>query len=143
MVDVYHLSLLKNLSDHRGRSSTTATVGHARKSLRSRNRVTVIVKIEGRDLDGRPGYGLPYAISGKGGISPKRPRESTITGWLRPRDVRTDDGVHRPREMRRSCQLKAVESSEAPDSLYLVTDAFCSGDNNENNKTKRDGGASH
>jgi hypothetical protein len=36
--------------------------------------------------------------------------------------------------MRRSCQRKAVGSSEDPDSLYLAADAFCSDDNNENNK---------
>jgi hypothetical protein len=36
-----------------------------------------------------------------------------------------------------------VGSSGDPDSLYLVTDGFCSDDNNENNKTKRDGGAPH
>jgi hypothetical protein len=89
-----------------------------------------------------PGYGLPYAMGGKGRISPERRRDRRSL-WLRPRDVRTDDGVRRPREMRRSCQRKAVGSSGDPDSLYLATDAFCSDDNNENNKTKRDGGASH
>jgi hypothetical protein len=47
---------------------------------------------------------------------------------LRLRDVRTDDGVHRPREMRRSCQRKAVGSSGDPDSLYSATGAFCSDD---------------
>jgi hypothetical protein len=47
---------------------------------------------------------------------------------LRLRDVRTDDGVHRPREMRRSCRRKAVGSSGDPDSPYLATDAFCSDD---------------
>jgi hypothetical protein len=48
------LSLLKNLSDHRGCASATATVGHARKFVRSRNPVTVIVKIESRHLDRAP-----------------------------------------------------------------------------------------
>jgi hypothetical protein len=132
----------KNLSDHRGCSSATATVRHPRKLVRSRNPVTVIVKIKSRDLDRRAGYGLLYAMSGKGRISPKRPRDRRSL-WLRPRDVGTDDGVHRPREMRRSCQLKAVGCRGDPDSLYLVTDAFCSDDSNENNKTKRDGGACH
>jgi hypothetical protein len=62
------LSLLKNLSDRRGHSSATATVGHAQKFVRSWNPVGVIVKIEGRDLDARPRFGLPYAMSGEGRI---------------------------------------------------------------------------
>jgi hypothetical protein len=66
-------------------------------------------------------------MSGNGRISAKRPRDRRSLR-LRPRDVRTDDGVHRPREMRRSCQLKAVGSSVDLDSLYLATDAFCSDD---------------
>jgi hypothetical protein len=53
------LSLLKNLSDHRGCLSATATAGHARKFVRSRNPVTVIVKIESRDLDRAPDMGCP------------------------------------------------------------------------------------
>jgi hypothetical protein len=53
------LSLLKNLSDHRGHSSATATVGHARKFVRSWNPVGVIVKIAGRDLNGRLDMGCP------------------------------------------------------------------------------------
>src|SRR5215469_12649531 len=66
-------------------------------------------------------------MSGKRRISPKRPRDRR--SWrLKPRDVRTDDGVHRPPEMRLPCQLKAVGSSGDPDSLYLVTNAFCSDD---------------
>ena len=136
------LSLLKNLSDHRGSPSATATVGHARKFVRSRNPVTAIVKIKSRDLDRRSGYALLYARSGKGRISPKRPRDRRLL-WLRSRNVGTDDGVHRPREMRRSCQLKAVGCRGDPDSLYLVADAFCSDDSNENNKTEREGGACH
>ena len=51
------LSLLKNLSDHRVRSSATAMVGHAYKFVRSRKPVTVIVKIESHDLDRRPAFG--------------------------------------------------------------------------------------
>src|ERR1700752_2749675 len=66
-------------------------------------------------------------MGGKGRISSERRRDRRPL-WLRPRDVRTDDGVHRPREMRRSCQRKAVGSSGDPDSLYLATDAFCSDD---------------
>ena len=62
---------------------------------------------------------------------------------LRLRDVRTDDGVHRPPEMRLPCRLEAVGLSGDPDSLYLGKDAFCSDDNNENNKIKRDASASH
>ena len=136
------LSLLKNLSDHRGCLSATATAGHARKFVRSRNPVTVIVKIESRDLDRAPDMGCPTQWVERDG---SRRSDGAIRPllWLRPRDVRTDDGVHRPREMRRSCQRKAVGSSGDPDSLYLATDAFCSDDNNENNKTKPDGGASH
>ena len=100
------------------------TVGYARKFVQ--NPVTAIVKeIESRDLVWRPGYRLPYAMGGRGRILPKRRDRRSL--WLRPRDVRTDDGVRRPREMRRSCQLKAVGSSEDSDSLYLVTDEFCSG----------------
>jgi hypothetical protein len=53
------LSLLKNLSDHRGCLSATATRGHARKFVRSRNPVTVIVKIESRNLDRAPDMGCP------------------------------------------------------------------------------------
>ena len=136
------VSLLKNLSDHRGRSSATATVGYVRKSVRSWNPIGVMVKIERRDLDRSAGYRVPYAMSGKRRISPERRRDRRSL-WLRLRDVRTDDGVRRPREMRQFCQRKAVGSGGDPDSLYLATDAFCSDDNNENNKTKRDGGASH
>ena len=101
-----------------------------------------MVKIESRDLDRRAGYRVPYAMSGKRRISPKRPRDRRSM-WLKPRDVRTDDGVRRPPEMRLPCRLEAVGLSGDPDSLYLVTDAFCFDDSNENNKTKRDGGASH
>src|ERR1700751_2091749 len=46
------LSLLKNPSDHRGCSSATAFV-------RSRNPVTVISKIESRNLDRAPDMGCP------------------------------------------------------------------------------------
>jgi hypothetical protein len=53
-------------------------------------------------------------MSGKGRISPKRPRDR-LSSWLRRRHVRTDDAVHRPREMRRSRQLKAVGSGGSPD----------------------------
>jgi hypothetical protein len=56
---------------------------------------------------------------------------------LKPRDFRTDDGARQPPEMRLPCRLKAVGLSGDPDSLYLVTDAFCS---DEHNKTKRDAG---
>jgi hypothetical protein len=69
VLDLEGLSLLKNLSDHRGCSSATPTVGDARKFVRSRNPVTVIVKIESRNLDR-----TPY----KGRISPERRRDSTI-----------------------------------------------------------------
>jgi hypothetical protein len=37
--------------------------------VRSRNPVTVIIKIESRDLDRRPEFGLPQAMSGNGRIS--------------------------------------------------------------------------
>src|SRR5215467_13205429 len=136
------VSLLKNLSDYRGCSSATATVGHVRKFVRSRNPVTVIVKIESRNLDRAPDMGCPTQWAERDG---SRRGDGAIRRslWLRPRDVRTDDGVHRPREMRRSCQRKAIGSSGDPDRLYLGTDAFCCDDNNENNKIKRDGGASH
>ena len=40
------VTLLKNLSDHKVRSSETATVGHAQKFVGSRNPVTLIVNIE-------------------------------------------------------------------------------------------------
>src|ERR1700751_3351223 len=50
--DLRYLSLLKNLSEHRGRSSATAPCSEI---CRSRNPVAVIVKIESRDLDRRPG----------------------------------------------------------------------------------------
>jgi hypothetical protein len=56
---IRYLSLLKNLSDHRGCSSATATVGHARKFVRSRNPVTVIVEIESRHLDRAPDMFCP------------------------------------------------------------------------------------
>src|SRR6516162_7099929 len=49
----------ESASDHRGCSSATATVGDARKFVRSRNPVTVIVKIESRNLDRAPDMGCP------------------------------------------------------------------------------------
>jgi hypothetical protein len=63
--------------------------------------------------------------------------------WLRPRDVRSDNGGRRPPEMQRSCQPTEIGCGGGPDNLCLVTDAFCSCDNSENNKTKRDVGAPH
>ena len=57
--DLLALSLLKNLSGHRGRSSATATVGDARKFVRSRKPVTVMVKIESRNLDRAPDMDCP------------------------------------------------------------------------------------
>jgi hypothetical protein len=142
VLDLEGLSLLKNLSDHRGCSSATATVGDARKFVRSRNPVTVIVKIESRILTEPRIWTAPrngWKATDLAGATARFDDRCV----LRLRDVRTDDGVHRPREMRRSCQRKAVGSSGDPDSLYLGTDAFCCDDNNENNKIKRDGGASH
>jgi hypothetical protein len=62
---------------------------------------------------------------------------------LRPRDVRSDNAGRRPPEMRRSCQRKAVGYGGGPDNLCLATDAFCSCDNSENNKTGRDVSAFH
>jgi len=49
--------LLKDLSDRRVRSSAAATISHADKIVESQNPVTVIVKIEGHDLNQRPAYG--------------------------------------------------------------------------------------
>jgi hypothetical protein len=86
-----------------------------------------------RDLDRRRAYGH---------CPTKQPRD-LLSSWLRRRDVRTDDAVHRPREVRRSRQLKAVGSDGGPDNPCLMTDAFYSYDNSENSKTKRDVGASH
>jgi hypothetical protein len=57
-----------------------------------------------------------------------------LSVWLRLRDVRSGDAARRPREMRLSCQLKGVGCGGDLDSLYLVTEVFCSGDNNKNNK---------
>jgi hypothetical protein len=120
----------------KGGATYTLTLVFAQKPIRSRRAVI-------RDRDSRPCSEIRL-FSGSGHRSKSRAEISTGTRiraalrndskgrdlakatariddhWLRPRDVRTDDGVHRPREMRRSCQLKAVESSEAPDSLYLV-----------------------
>ena len=50
-------SLLKNLSDHRVRSSATVTIGHAQNFVRSRNPITVIIKIESTILTGDPRLG--------------------------------------------------------------------------------------
>jgi hypothetical protein len=69
------LSLLKNLSDQRVGSSATATVGRARKFVRSRNPVTVIVKIESHNLEETRIWAPPQAVSEKGRISAKRPRD--------------------------------------------------------------------
>jgi hypothetical protein len=93
-------------------------------------RSPVIVTIESHDLDRRPGYGRCPAQRVERGISSKRPPDR-LSLWLRPREVRSGDAAHRPREMRRSCQPKAVGYDEDPDSLYLATDPLCSGDNNE------------
>jgi hypothetical protein len=87
----------------------------------------VIVTLESHDLDRRPDPGVACAMNGKGRMSPKGPPDR-LSLWLRPRDVRTGDAAHRPREMRRSCQLKADGCRGDPDSLYLATDAFCSCD---------------
>jgi hypothetical protein len=54
---ISNVSVFKNLSDHRLQSSAIATIGHAQKFVRSWNPVTVIVKMESRDLDRRPAYG--------------------------------------------------------------------------------------
>ena len=72
-----NLSLLKNLSDHGGRSSATATVGHARRFVCSRDPVTG----PNREPRSRPETRIraAYAMTRKEGISPKRPRESTFT----------------------------------------------------------------
>ena len=88
----------------------------------------------------RAGYGLPDAMSGKRRIS-RTDGAIRRSLWLKPRDVRTDDGVHRPREMRQSCQRNPVGSSEDPDSLYLATDAFCSGDTANANESESLGDA--
>jgi len=50
------VTLLKNLCDHRARSSATVTVGHAQ-NLSVLGTVTVIIKIESGDLDRRPALG--------------------------------------------------------------------------------------
>jgi len=47
-------------------------------------------------------------------MSLKRPRDQLLP-WFRRHDVRTDDAIHRPREMRLSCQLKAVGFGGDPD----------------------------
>jgi hypothetical protein len=61
---------------------------------------------------------LPHPMSGKGRISPKLPRDR-LSLWLRPRDVRIDDAVHQPQEVRRCRQLKSVGSGGGPDSLLF------------------------
>ena len=66
-----------------------------------------------------------------------------IVVWLRPRDVRSGDAAHRPREMRQSCRLKAVGCGGDRDSLCLVTDVFCSGDNIESSSIKRTANDAH
>jgi hypothetical protein len=139
---VWWLFLLKVYSIAECSHPRPSTVGYARKFVRSRNAVTVIVTLESHGLDRRLDTGVACAMNGKGRMSPKGPPDR-LSLWLRPRDVRSGDAAHRPREMRRSCQLKADGCRGDPDSLYLATDAFCSCDKNENNKTKLDGGASH
>jgi hypothetical protein len=52
-----HVFLLKNLFDRRVQSYATVEVGCARKFVRSRNPVTVIVTLESHDLDRRPDTG--------------------------------------------------------------------------------------
>jgi hypothetical protein len=133
------LSLIKSLSDHNVRSF------RPRRSAMLRNLSVVGVwsprssRSRATILTGDADMALPHAMSGEERISPKRPR-NRLSLWLRPRDVRTDDAVHRPREM--SCQLKAVGSRGGPDNLCLMTDAFYFCDNSENSRPKRDGGAS-
>jgi hypothetical protein len=56
--------------------------------------------------------------------------------WLKPRDVRNDSAGRRP-------SPKAVGCRGGPDNLCLATDAFCSCDNSENNRTRRNVSASH
>jgi len=84
-------------------------------------------------------WALPQAMSGKGRISPKRPRDR-LSSWLRRRDVRTDDAVHR---LGKCLPAEGRWIRRGLDNLCLMTDAFYSYDNSENNRTKRDGGASH
>jgi len=101
--------LLKNLSNHGVPSFATATVGHGGKFVRSRNAVS-------RDRHNREPrswpeiriWALPWAMNGKGRISPKQPPDR-LSLVLRPGDVHSGDAAHPPREMRRSCQLKAIE----------------------------------
>jgi hypothetical protein len=125
----------------RSQSAVDHEVGHAQKVSILGIRSPVIVTIESPDLDRRLDMGAALRNEWKG--TDVAERTARLSLWLRPRDVRSGDVAHRPREMRRSCQLKAAGCGGNPDSLYVVTDAFCSCDNNENNKTKLDGGASH
>jgi hypothetical protein len=64
-----------------------------------------------------------------------------VLGQDKPAQFRPEVPANAVRQWRCQHAAEAVGSSGDPDSLYLVIDAFCSGDNNENNKTKRDGGS--
>jgi hypothetical protein len=94
------------------------------------------------DLDRRPAFGRcpKPGVEMDGSRGRKLDRSSP---WLRPRGVRSDDAAHRPREKRQSCPLKAVGCGGDLDNPCVVTDASGFRDNSENNKTKRDAGASH
>jgi len=74
-------------------------------------------------------------------VERERPRDR-LSLWLRPRDVHT---VMQSTDFGKSDDLamKAVGSGGGPDNPCLMTDVFYSYDNSENNKTKRDGDASH
>jgi hypothetical protein len=73
-------------------------------------------------------------------IRPRAPRQAPdrLPRRLRQHDVRSDGAYRRPPEMRRSCQLKQVGRGEEPDDPCSVRDAFCSCDNSESSKTKRE-----
>ena len=97
----------------------------------------------GRDLGRTAG---PMGASAEAGGEGTDVTDATSTDglrWLRPRDVRSDNAGRRPPEMRRSCQPNAVGCGGGPDNLCLATDAFCSCDNSENNKTRLDVSAPH
>ena len=101
--DLLALSLLKNLSGHRGRSSATATVGDARKFVRSRNPVTVIIEIESRDLDRAPDMDCPTQWVKGTDIAGAMARFDDRC-VLRLRDVRTPQAGISAVEARRGCR---------------------------------------
>jgi hypothetical protein len=129
--------LLKNLSDHRVRSSATATV-HAQRLVRFRNPLTVIVKVESRDLAGDLDIDAALRNEWKG---------MDLAGATRAIDINVAQA--------RATFIAMIQSTDLGKATILPAESgwmqrhphdpclMSSYDNGENNKMKRNGDASH